>query len=104
MIARMDQRYGMTIPFGGVPLHAQREWIEELVDLGYTDVWSSEADGADAFTPLALASVWAPTLRLGCAIVPAFTRGPGAAWRSRWRRWPTPRPVASPSASARRRT
>lgn len=71
------QRYGMTIPFMGVPLHEQREWIEELVDLGYTDVWSSEADGADAFTPLALASVWAPTLRLGTAIVPVFTRGPG---------------------------
>jgi hypothetical protein len=42
------QRYGMTIPFMGIPLHEQREWIEELVDLGYTDVWSSEADGADA--------------------------------------------------------
>ncbi len=70
------QRYGMTIPFGGVPLHAQREWIEELVDLGYTDVWSAETDGADAFTPLVLASVWAPTLRLGTAIVPAYTRGP----------------------------
>jgi probable F420-dependent oxidoreductase len=60
----------------GIPLHEQRAWIEELVDLGYTDVWSSEADGADAFTPLTLASVWAPTLRLGTAIVPAFTRGP----------------------------
>ena len=70
------QGYGMTIPFDGVPLHAQREWITELVDLGYTDVWSSEANGADGFTPLALASVWAPTLRLGSAIVPAFTRGP----------------------------
>jgi len=69
-------RYGMTIPFDRVPLHGQREWIEELVDLGYTDVWSAEADGADAFTPLALASVWAPSLRLGSAIVPAFTRGP----------------------------
>src|SRR3546814_17869059 len=73
----MDARYGMTIPFDGVPLHAQREWIVELADLGYTDVWSAEANGADAFTPLALASVWAPTLRLGTAIVPAFTRGPG---------------------------
>jgi probable F420-dependent oxidoreductase len=72
----MDQRYGMTIPFDGVPLHAQRDWIVELADLGYTDVWSSEANGADAFTPLALASVWAPSLRLGTAIVPAFTRGP----------------------------
>ncbi len=72
----MDQRYGMTIPFDGVPLHAQRDWIVELADLGYTDVWSAEANGADAFTPLALASVWAPSLRLGTAIVPAFTRGP----------------------------
>lgn len=69
-------RYGMTIPFGGIPLHAQREWIEELVDLGYTDVWSAETDGADGFTPLALASVWAPSLRLGTAIIPAYTRGP----------------------------
>jgi probable F420-dependent oxidoreductase len=69
-------RYGMTIPFDGVPLHAQRDWIVELEQLGYTDVWSSEANGADAFTPLALASVWAPSLRLGTAIVPAFTRGP----------------------------
>ncbi len=66
----------MSIPFSGVPLHAQREWIEELVDLGYTDVWSSEADGSDGFTPLALASVWGPSLRLGVAIIPAFTRGP----------------------------
>jgi probable F420-dependent oxidoreductase len=69
-------RYGMTIPFDGVPLHAQRDWIVELEQLGYTDVWSSEANGADAFTPLALASAWAPSLRLGTAIVPAFTRGP----------------------------
>ena len=70
------RRYGMTIPFDGVALHDQREWVEELASLGYTDVWSAEADGADAFTPLALASVWAPSLRLGTAIVPAFTRGP----------------------------
>lgn len=70
------QGYGMTIPFDGVPLHAQRDWIVELADLGYTDVWSSEANGADGFTPLTLASVWAPSLRLGSAIVPSFTRGP----------------------------
>jgi len=68
--------FGITVPFDKVPLHAQREWIEELPTLGYTDVWSMEADGTDAFTPLALTSVWAPTLRLGTAIVPAYTRGP----------------------------
>jgi probable F420-dependent oxidoreductase len=70
------RRWGMTVPFDGVPLHAQRDWLVELEDLGYTDVWSSEANGADAFTPLALAAAWAPTLRLGTAIVPAYTRGP----------------------------
>ena len=58
-------RWGMTIPFDRVPLHEQREWIVELADLGYTDVWSSEANGADAFTPLALASAWAPSCPAG---------------------------------------
>jgi probable F420-dependent oxidoreductase len=70
------QPYGITIPLEGVPLPQQRELVAELADLGYTDVWSSEAGGADAFTPLALASAWAPTLRLGTAIVPVYTRGP----------------------------
>jgi probable F420-dependent oxidoreductase len=69
-------RYGMTIPLDGVPLHEQRDWIEELVDRGYTDLWTAEAGGTDGFTPLALASTWAPTARLGCAIFPAYTRGP----------------------------
>jgi probable F420-dependent oxidoreductase len=70
------QRYGITIPFGGMPLADQRDLVAELPDLGYTDAWSSEVDGADAFTPLVLASVWAPGLRLGTAIAPVFTRGP----------------------------
>jgi probable F420-dependent oxidoreductase len=68
--------YGMTVPFDGVPLADHRPWYEELVELGYTDVWSSESDGTDAFTPLALAAAWTPSLRLGTAIVPAYTRGP----------------------------
>lgn len=67
--------YGMTIPLPGIPLWRQRDLIAELPGLGYTSVWSAEAGGADAFTPLALASAWAPQLRLGTAIVPAFTRG-----------------------------
>jgi len=69
-------RHGMTIPFAGLPLSEHRDAFRELVDLGYTDVWSSEADGADGFTPLALAAAWAPELRLGVAIIPAYTRGP----------------------------
>jgi probable F420-dependent oxidoreductase len=67
--------YGLTIPLSGLPLFEQRELIAALPGLGYTDVWSAESGGTDAFTPLALASAWAPELRLGTAIVPAFTRG-----------------------------
>ena len=68
-------RPGMTLPLPG-HLHAQRDRLIELADLGYTDVWSAESDGPDAFTPLALAAAWEPRLRLGTAIVPAFTRAP----------------------------
>jgi probable F420-dependent oxidoreductase len=69
-------RYGVTIPLNGIPLPEQAHVLRELPELGYTDVWSAESDGADAFIPLALASVWSPSLRLGTAIVPAYTRGP----------------------------
>ncbi|MHB8463483.1 MAG: LLM class F420-dependent oxidoreductase [Acidimicrobiales bacterium] len=73
----MPQPYAITIPFDRVPLPDQREWYVECAELGYTDLWSAEANGADAFVPLALASTWVPTVRLGTSIVPAFTRGPG---------------------------
>jgi probable F420-dependent oxidoreductase len=68
-------RPGMTVPLPG-PLHSHRDKLGELADLGYTDIWSAESDGADAFTPLAMAAAWEPRLRLGTAIVPAFTRSP----------------------------
>jgi probable F420-dependent oxidoreductase len=65
----------MTVPLPG-HLHTHREKLRELADLGYTDIWSAESDGADGFTPLALAAAWEPRLRLGTAIVPAYTRAP----------------------------
>jgi probable F420-dependent oxidoreductase len=68
--------WGLTIPLLGVPLPAHAEVICALPGFGYTDVWSAETSGTDAFTPLALASAWEPTLRMGTAIVPVFTRGP----------------------------
>jgi probable F420-dependent oxidoreductase len=69
-------RPGITVPFDGIPLHAHREWFARIRELGYTDIWSAEVDGADGFTPLTLAAAWEPTLNLGVAITPAYTRGP----------------------------
>ncbi len=71
----LPRRPGMTLPLPG-PLHTHRDRLKELADLGYTDVWSAESDTADGFTPLALAAAWEPRLRLGTAIIPAFTRAP----------------------------
>ncbi len=67
-------RTGLTVPFEG-PLHSQRDQVQRVEKLGYTDLWSAEAMGHDGFTPLVLASQWAPTMRLGTAIIPAYTRG-----------------------------
>ena len=73
----MSTRYGITIPFDGVSLGDHREWFHRLADLGYTDVWSAEVDGADGFTPLTLAAAWESRLHLGVAVTPVFTRGAG---------------------------
>ena len=69
-------RWGITLPLTGVPVLRHRELVAELAGLGYTDVWSAETAGTDAFTPLALAAQWSETIRLGTAIAPVYTRGP----------------------------
>ena len=69
-------RFGITLPLPGVALAEHRDWLRLLVDLGYTDAWTMETSGFDAFTPLAVAAAWAPELRLGTAIASVFTRGP----------------------------
>jgi probable F420-dependent oxidoreductase len=69
-------RWGITVPLQGYSLPEQREIITALPDLGYTDAWSSELSGIDAFTPLVLASQWTDKLRFGTAIAAIYTRGP----------------------------
>ncbi|BEL11829.1 LLM class F420-dependent oxidoreductase [Actinoplanes sichuanensis] len=73
----MSMRWGMTVPFSGVPLSEHAAVFSALADAGFTDAWSAEVNGTDGFTPLTLAAAWEPRLRLGTAIAPAFTRGPG---------------------------
>lgn len=68
--------WGISLPLPSVPLPEQAGLVRALPDWGYTDAWSSETAGVDAFTPLVLAATWQPRLRLGTAIVPVFTRGP----------------------------
>ncbi len=92
---RPTSRWGITLPLSGIPLTGQRDLVAALPDLGYTDAWSSEVTGYDAFTPLALAAQWTSKqgtstpgadpveaglgeggLRLGTAVANIYTRGP----------------------------
>lgn len=73
----MSMRWGMTVPLSGIPLSEHAAVFAALGDAGFTDLWSSEVAGSDAFTPLTLAAALAPRFRLGTAIAPVFTRGPG---------------------------
>jgi probable F420-dependent oxidoreductase len=68
--------YGLTVPLSSVPLLEHRSVVDELRELGYSELWSAETDGADGFTPLVLGAAWSNEMRLGTAIIPAFTRGP----------------------------
>ena len=73
----MSSRYGITVPLDGYTLPQHRDIFATIADLGYTDLWTAEVDGTDGFTPLALAAAWQPSLNLGIAVSPVFTRGAG---------------------------
>ncbi len=72
----MTDRWGFTFPLDPLPLAAQRELVREAEGWGYTDAWTAEADGADAFVPAALALAWSERMRAGTAIANVFARGP----------------------------
>jgi probable F420-dependent oxidoreductase len=71
----MEKRITLTVPVEGFTLNEHVDLLREAEALGYRDAWSYEADGIDAFSPLAIAGQ-ATGLRLGTAIVNVFTRGP----------------------------
>jgi probable F420-dependent oxidoreductase len=71
-----DLRWGLTVPFSGVPLAEHSELFRRVEAAGYDDLWTAETAGHDGFTPLALAAVHTSRLRLGTGVVNAFTRGP----------------------------
>jgi len=69
------KRLGLTVPLDGFTLAEHADLALEAERLGYRDAWSFEADGVDAFAPLAVAGQ-ASGMRLGTAIVNVYTRGP----------------------------
>jgi probable F420-dependent oxidoreductase len=69
-------RWGLTLPFAGVPLADHEPLVRRAEAAGYDDLWTGETNGADGFTPLALAAAWTSRIRLGTGVVNPYTRGP----------------------------
>src|SRR5260370_26001497 len=71
----MQKRWALSVPMDGFALPELTEVAGEAEQWGYTDAWSFEVDGIDAFTPLAVIGL-ATNMRLGTAIANVYTRGP----------------------------
>ncbi len=70
-----EPRWGLTLPFPGVPLAGHEPLVRRAEAAGFDDVWTAETSGVDGFTPLALAAAWTERMRLGTGVVGVFTRG-----------------------------
>lgn len=69
------KRWSLSVPMEGYSLAEHAGIARELEALGYTDAWSFEVDGVDAFSPLAVIAL-SSNMRVGTAIANVFTRGP----------------------------
>jgi probable F420-dependent oxidoreductase len=71
-----DVRWGLTLPFAGVPLRDHPDLVRRAEAAGYDDLWTGETAGPDGFTPLAVAAAVTERIRLATGIVNPYTRGP----------------------------
>ena len=70
------KRLGVTVPLPGFDVKAACDLAQRAEDIGYTDAWSSEVSGPDAFSVASAVGVSTTSMRIGCAIAPSFTRSP----------------------------
>jgi F420-dependent oxidoreductase-like protein len=72
----MSLRLGLTAGYSGAAMQINRELILEAERLGYWSVWSAEAYGSDAVTPLAYIAAFTTKIHLGTAIMQMPARTP----------------------------
>jgi probable F420-dependent oxidoreductase len=70
-----QKRWAISLPFEGFSLAEHIDIAREAERLGYADGWTSEVDGIDGFSPLAVVG-GSTQMRVGVAIANVYTRGP----------------------------
>ena len=72
-------RLGLSIGYSGANLEIPIDRIKRAEALGYDAVWTAEAYGSDAVTPLAYIAAHTSRIRLGTAIMQLAARTPANA-------------------------
>ncbi len=69
-------KLGLMIGYSGQQMTMPMDKIKLEEDLGYDSVWTAEAYGSDAVTPLAFIAAHTKRIRLGTAIMQMAGRSP----------------------------
>lgn len=69
-------RLGLTFPLFPLDVRRSCAIARQAEGLGYTDGWTAETAGPDGLAVATALGVATETMRIGCAVVPAFTRPP----------------------------
>ena len=99
-------KFGLAIGYSGAQLDIPVELVQRAEELGYDSVWTAEAYGSDAVTPLAYLAAMTRRIRLGTGIMQLAARTPAnaAMRRRRSMRWPAAAASSPGSASPARRS
>ena len=69
-------KLGLSIGYSGAALEIPVELVQRAEALGYDSVWTAEAYGTDAVTPLAFLAGKTSHIKLGTAIMQLAARTP----------------------------
>lgn len=69
-------RLGLMLGYSGAHLNIPVEDVQRAEQLGYDSVWTAEAYGSDAITPLAYLAAHTERIRLGTAVLQLAARTP----------------------------
>ncbi len=72
-------KLGLSIGYSGAEMALPVELVKQAERLGYDSIWTAEAYGSDAISPLAFLAAQTERIRLGTGIIQLAARTPAAA-------------------------
>ena len=100
-------KLGLSIGYSGAQLDVPVALVQRAEELGYDSVWTAEAYGSDAVTPLAYLAAVTKRIKLGTGIMQLAARTPANAAMCAGdasTRWPAAAASSPASASPARRS